>query len=242
MHSIYVALNAVMDIISTLTQTAITLSQAITNMVSVAFNINEKYILNPQRVQYFSDNQIEIKHVFATLTGCVTFWITKNNKIYANGWNNKYQFGIKEGKKTTYKEPILLRNLTDMRLDIIDIKCACNYSLCLTSNGKVYATAFARHGGNGPIHYKHRVRRWREMRITAAKIIQIATGYYHTLMLDEHGIVWSCGLNDKGQLGMSHFETNARQPPQPIPYFQQNKIKIKDIRCGGKHSLAISYQ
>eukprot|EP01083_Nonionella_stella_P094853 266237_1 len=214
---------------------------------------NEKYILNPQRVQYFSDNQIEIKHVFATLTGCVTFWITKNNKIYANGWNNKYQLGIKEGNKDTYKEPMLLRNLTDMQLDIVDIKCAFNYSLCLTSNGKVFATAFSKYGGNGPVHYKRHPRKWREIKIATVwscgkwreikiKIIQIETGYYHSLMLDENGSVWSCGKNQKGQIGRSHFKTNARDEPQVIPYFQQNGIKIKHIKCGGNYSLATSYQ
>eukprot|EP01083_Nonionella_stella_P139073 423454_1 len=62
-------------------------------------NQNGKCIVNPQHFQYFSNQQIEIKQVFATLGGCVTFWITKSNKIYANGWNNKYQIGIKEGKK-----------------------------------------------------------------------------------------------------------------------------------------------
>eukprot|EP01083_Nonionella_stella_P154080 495992_1 len=204
---------------------------------------NENYIVNPQRFQFFSNQQIEIKHVFASFSGCVTFWVTQNNKIYANGWNNKDQLAIKnQGKNTSYKEPILLRNLTDMQLNIVDIKCAVNYSLCLTSNGKVYATAFSKYGGSGPVHYKHRPHRWREIRITAAKIIQIATGYYHSLMLDENGIVWGCGKNDKGQTGMSDFETNARHPPRAIPYFQENKIKIKDIKCGGKHSLAISYQ
>eukprot|EP01083_Nonionella_stella_P154082 495996_1 len=204
---------------------------------------NENYIVNPQRFQFFSNQQIEIKHVFASFSGCVTFWVTQNNKIYANGWNNKDQLAIKnQGKNTSYKEPILLRNLTDMQLNIVDIKCAVNYSLCLTSNGKVYATAFSKYGGSGPVHYKHRPHRWREIRITAAKIIQIATGYYHSLMLDENGIVWGCGKNDKGQTGMSDFETNARHPPRAIPYFQENKIKIKDIKCGGNHNLVAGYQ
>ena len=35
-----------------------------------------------------------------------------------------------------------------------------------------------------------------------SKVIQIACGWYHTFILKNDGSVWSCGLNDKGQLGL----------------------------------------
>ena len=66
----------------------------------------------------------------------------------------------------------------------------------------------------------------------------------HTLFLDANGMVYACGNAITGRLGIGDIEHEkwAEQyihTPQIIPYFMDNKIKIVDIACGDKHTLAL---
>ena len=67
-------------------------------------------------------------------------------------------------------------------------------------------------------------------------IVQIRTGYMHSLFLDSTGNVWSCGSNLYGQLGN---KKNDGAFPLIIPYFIDKNIKIKEISVGAFHNLAL---
>jgi len=68
------------------------------------------------------------------------------------------------------------------------------------------------------------------------KIVSIACGYYHSLVLTDVGNVYSWGNNSKGQLGMGNRTTQIR--PQKIE-LNNNQI-IKSISCGECHSLLLT--
>src|SRR3990167_1867701 len=61
----------------------------------------------------------------------------------------------------------------------------------------------------------------------------VACGHYHSLFLDFEGFVWSCGLNEYGQLGLGDYE--LRTIPQKI----QTVTEIQKIACGRDHSILL---
>ena len=120
-----------------------------------------------------------VYNVCASVCGLATFWITYENRLYGNGFNNKGQLGI--DKKYCHYIPILIPNLYNV-IDVVSAKC---YSLALCSNKtmntyiiiiyllrinninkiipndiinlikkfcltiQVYSTSFSEYGGNG---------------------------------------------------------------------------------------------
>eukprot|EP01084_Bolivina_argentea_P149255 260750_1 len=79
---------------------------------------------------------------------------------------------------------------------------------------------------------------WNEVEIFNDKhIVKIATGLSHTLFLEDTGIIWCCGQEWNGNLGLG--EEDDVDVPIKIKYFVENNIMIKDIQCGFAHSLAL---
>ena len=104
----------------------------------------------------------------------------------------------------------------------------------------VYSTGFSNDYGHG--HDTETIKKWKKIKFfndNDIQIVNIKTGAYHTLFLDINGIIWSCGDNYFGQLGIGHFETDLIKQPTKIKYFIDNQIKIKHIECGWYHNLAI---
>jgi alpha-tubulin suppressor-like RCC1 family protein len=66
-------------------------------------------------------------------------------------------------------------------------------------------------------------------------ITQIACSYRFTIFLDSTGKVYSCGINNYGQLGHGH--TSQLNTPTLIQYFVTNNIIIKNIWIGAYHTI-----
>eukprot|EP01084_Bolivina_argentea_P273506 465915_1 len=110
------------------------------------------------------------------------------------------------------------------------------------SLNKLYSTGAARYGGHCDgkkiKHFWSEIKYFDKLNV---RITKLATGYYHTLCLDSDGNVWCCGNNDYGQMGLGHYKTNATMSPKTVKYFVRYKIRIKGIKCGHSHNLALSY-
>lgn len=63
-------------------------------------------------------------------------------------------------------------------------------------------------------------------------IVQVSSGYYHNLILDSHGEVFSFGQNEQGQLGHS-VSTQNQNTPEMIP----NLKDIVQIFAAGYSSI-----
>ena len=64
-------------------------------------------------------------------------------------------------------------------------------------------------------------------------IVQVASGYWHGLALDETGKVWSWGLDSSGQLGQSRFLSSA------VPAVVVGLNGVVQVSAGYSHSLAL---
>ena len=71
--------------------------------------------------------------------------------------------------------------------------------------------------------------KWQNLSIfNSRNIIKICAAQYHSLFLEENGNLWYS----------NRFKFYSE--PTPIKHFKTYKIKIKDIKCGESHNLAIS--
>jgi hypothetical protein len=70
----------------------------------------------------------------------------------------------------------------------------------------------------------------------ADRIIQIAQGELHTLLLTDEGVVYSYGSGDGGRLG--HGSSNNEPYPRLIQRLKNKRVV--QIACGGRHSAAVT--
>eukprot|EP01084_Bolivina_argentea_P178981 309315_1 len=110
----------------------------------------------------------------------------------------------------------------------------------------VYSTEFSKYGGNGH-EFIHRWDKYGEIRtnwgwkemitLRDRDIVKIKTGLNHTVFLDRKGVVWCCGININGGLGVGHNDDVYE--PTAIQWFIDEGIRIKDICCGSDHNVAL---
>eukprot|EP01084_Bolivina_argentea_P201206 343968_1 len=198
-------------------------------------NINNGFINKLTKIQLFNDKEILIKNIFTGSASNTTFWMDKNNKIYGSGMNYCHSLGL--GDDVNHKFGVVpipkLKN-------IIDIQPASRYTLALDRNGNVYSTGKGSYGVHGEGHghgANKEIKQFTKINgFNNEQIIKIKASM-HSLFLSSSGNVWSCGLNNCGQLGLGH-EKNISTPTL-IKYFVENKIKVIDIASGSHHSLCI---
>ena len=68
-----------------------------------------------------------------------------------------------------------------------------------------------------------------------SKIIKIATGRSHSLILLESGDVYGCGANTQGQLGLGDSKVAIRDSLRFVKIL--SLVAIRDISCGYDHSI-----
>jgi alpha-tubulin suppressor-like RCC1 family protein len=69
--------------------------------------------------------------------------------------------------------------------------------------------------------------------LASSNTVQVATGYYHTLLLKSDGTVWTWGYNGYGELGDG--TTESRDTPMKV----EGLDNVAYIACGNYHSLAV---
>lgn len=72
-------------------------------------------------------------------------------------------------------------------------------------------------------------------------IVQAATGAKHSLFLTDEGIVYACGANKNGQLGVGkkYAKQEVIAKPKRIDY---NGAPIVQIGCGGEFSAILNFE
>ena len=182
-----------------------------------------------------------------------SLFLTSNNRVYSCGKNNKGQLGL-NSKYTNKRTPQLIGTFNDA-ITITQIAGGYEHSLFLTNEGHVYSCGADGYGQLGLISTADRKRtpqliqnyydnNYNSINYHAITITKIACGYQHSLFLTSNNRVYSCGRNNKGQLGLN--STDDETTPQLIKYYYDrananiinyDEITITQIAGGYEHSL-----
>lgn len=197
----------------------------------------------PTEIKYFTDNNIIIKRISANSTAHSVF-LSMDGKVYTTGWN---WFGqLATGNKTNYFKPTLVQHFKEKNITIADIFTGDSCTFFISDKSIVYvaginvANRFGMHvpplATSLPPEELSLPTEVPFFTTNKLKVGHISVGIEHTLFLTYAGVVYVCGRNSFGQLGMKNY-TNVTVPTIP-PNF--NNIKINNIAAGGYHSVFIT--
>ena len=120
------------------------------------------------------------------------------------------------------------------------IACGRDHTAALGNDGKVWTWGCNNDGQLGLGHLNSRNHPNPVIFSEGVKIKKIASGWCHSIALDEQGRVWGWGLNSSGQLGASD-QAMKKSPIQiSIKDYSGKDIEIADIVCGNCHSFFIT--
>jgi len=150
-----------------------------------------------------------------------------NDNVLSFGNNHNGNLGL--GDNVTRNKPTQIQNIEAKQI-------ACNdfYSMIIDTDNNVWSFGNNMYGQLGLGNIGYGVNRNKPTQIHNIKAKQIACGVKHSLIMDINDDVWSCGNNDRGQLGLGLFPHERRNKPTQIP-----DIKAKQISCGEYHSMII---
>ncbi len=86
--------------------------------------------------------------------------------------------------------------------DVARTACGLHHTVFLTGDGKIFVCG---NNENGQLGLKDTRSRYSPTLLEECKdrfFTDVACGYYHTLVLTDHGETFAFGRNDKGQLGI----------------------------------------
>ncbi|XP_058096201.1 RCC1 domain-containing protein RUG3, mitochondrial isoform X2 [Magnolia sinica] len=119
---------------------------------------------------------------------------------------------------------------------VVAVSCGGFFTMALTSEGKLWSWGA---NSNFELGRGDKVSDWRPQPVPSLqddRIIQIASGGYHSLALTDQGKVLSWGHGGQGQLG--HSSLQNQKVPAVIEALAEEHIVY--IACGGSSSAAIT--
>eukprot|EP01042_Synura_sphagnicola_P001251 gene1251-1415_t len=70
--------------------------------------------------------------------------------------------------------------------------------------------------------------------ISNLNVVSVAAGYAHCMLLTSNGRLYSCGYNDRGQLGLNHRISTAEFKPVTVGHDQHFVVQVV---CGQQHTM-----
>ena len=201
---------------------------------------NLKDIQNPKKVEFFIKNNIKIKKV--ACGGYHTIVIGENNEdIYSFGKGIFGQLGCGQPENSSKPKKVLFNKKQNKKyensenINIIDIKCGGEHSLFLSSNHHLYVCGHGYFGQLGLGNNKNINSPLIVKSLTNKIIIEIASGWSHSLVLTNELNVYSTGCNKYGELGIGKKSNSYNY----VWISKISKLNIKHIAAGGHHSWCL---
>jgi alpha-tubulin suppressor-like RCC1 family protein len=185
--------------------------------------VKEPEIVNELCDQQIIDISFGSKHVLA---------LTKSGKCFS--WGHNFNGELGNGTQLNANKPKLITAL--IHENITQIMCGYNHSFVITKCGELYGFGYNYEGEIGCGYDKNQLTPIKINGFNNEKIVSIACGGYHSLVLTDMGSVYSCGFNSSGQLGIGNTAQQNRFQKIDLT---QNEV-IKSIACGTRHSLLLT--
>eukprot|EP01084_Bolivina_argentea_P132095 233103_1 len=166
--------------------------------------------------------------------------ISADDKLFVMGNNVYGELGLdNEDKQHSLIESC--RNIPNASIINAASSEGCNIIVC--NDGSVWSSGDGEEfGENG--HKRDPVRTTIFTQILSmkdVKVNKVSMGAGFSIFLTQTGVLYSCGDNDHGQLGLGYLSDDEEAIyPTQIEYFCKNNVKIKDVTCGQSHCIALS--
>ncbi|XP_044059535.1 probable E3 ubiquitin-protein ligase HERC6 isoform X2 [Siniperca chuatsi] len=126
-----------------------------------------------------------------------------------------------------------------LRVPVIQVACGSSHSLALTKGGDVFSWGLNSHGQLGlgkevSLQYTPVL----VIALTGVAVTQISAGATHTLFLTLPGLVYCCGANKSGQLGLNRVDEKGRFNICMVPALRP--LGVSFISCGEAHSAVLT--
>ncbi|XP_029964979.1 probable E3 ubiquitin-protein ligase HERC4 isoform X2 [Salarias fasciatus] len=126
-----------------------------------------------------------------------------------------------------------------LAMPIIQVACGNSHSLALTNGGDVFSWGLNSHGqlGQGKevaLQYVPDL----VGALSGVAVTQIAAGGTHSLFLTLPGLVYCCGANKSGQLGLNRVDDKGRFNVCMVPALRP--LGVSFISCGESHSAVLT--
>ncbi|XP_061081806.1 RCC1 and BTB domain-containing protein 1 isoform X3 [Conger conger] len=162
--------------------------------------------------------------------------LTYEGEVYAWGYNNCGQVG--SGSTANQPAPRKVSNCLQNKA-VVSIACGQTSSMAVVDNGEVYGWGY---NGNGQLGLGNNGNQLIPCRLTALQglcVLQIASGYAHSLALTDEGLLYAWGANTYGQLGTGN-KSNQLSPVQIMPEKESRIVEI--AACHSTHTSAAKTQ
>ncbi|XP_034721634.1 probable E3 ubiquitin-protein ligase HERC6 isoform X2 [Etheostoma cragini] len=124
-------------------------------------------------------------------------------------------------------------------IPVIQVACGNSHSLALTKGGDVFSWGLNSHGQLGlgkEVSLQHTPVLVHPL--TGVAVTQVSAGATHSLFLTLPGLVYCCGANKSGQLGVNRVDENGRFNICIVPALRP--LGVRFISCGEAHSAVLT--
>lgn len=190
-------------------------------------SLNESFT-TPVLNNFFTSLNIKISNVVSN--NDTTLALTTDGRIYSWGNNDNYQLGHLNSSNIPQLVEFDYINET-----FIDVELQENIVVALTKSGDVYT--WGKNINNTLGYYidsDYQILP-KKVEIENNKIIQIAAGIDHTVVLTNNDDLYVWGLNDFGQLGIGNFVNKVL--PKKINMSKHNIVKIRGSKIKGSYFI-----
>mmetsp|Transcript_2873 Transcript_2873/g.7350 ORF Transcript_2873/g.7350 Transcript_2873/m.7350 type:complete len:538 (+) Transcript_2873:196-1809(+) len=160
--------------------------------------------------------------------------------VFAWGVNEDSQLGL--DSRNDHSKPKVVESLLGTRLrgrafGVEPLVTGSRGTLAIGADGRLLAWGWNARGTLGLGHRDSNVPKPCPVKdgLQGVRITQAALGGWHSACVDDRGQVYSWGGNEYGQCGV---EASERDIVVPRPVLQG--IKVKEVSCGGMHSIALT--
>ncbi|XP_034459910.1 probable E3 ubiquitin-protein ligase HERC6 [Hippoglossus hippoglossus] len=163
--------------------------------------------------------------------------VCASGDVFSWGAAENAQLGMLVDRKQTFIRPS--RVPIPLRVPVIHVACGNVHSLALTKGGDVFSWGSNSHGQLGlgkevalqptPVLV---------CALSGVPVTQIAAGASHTLFLTLAGLVYCCGANKSGQLGLNRVDEKGRFNICMVPALRP--LGVSFMSCGEAHSAVLT--
>jgi alpha-tubulin suppressor-like RCC1 family protein len=173
----------------------------------------------------------EEKGPIVIVGGSFAYVRDKQGVIHVWGDNQFGQLG--KGNAAQSMKPAIFKTKADFDpADVKDIITGCDYSYFLMDDGSIWG---AGNSTNASLTKEGIFRTHYRLNFSDPTVKMMASGFGHTLAVNEAGEVYGWGRNSNGQVGIGSPNNNNVGQPTKI----EGLPKIVQVACGGKFSLAL---